>query len=118
MGQFFQDEDDSGCPECGSHCLRRVEGPDARSESVENLDRERSGYYVCERCMTEHYAEFQKEKPKLPTVNLPMFEPTALCPHCASYNTIVRFAYSEGGTRTHKCRDCDKGFKTKMASKQ
>lgn len=113
VGWSSHEDDDSGCPECGSQCLRRVEGPDARSDGVEDLDKAKSGYYVCERCMTEHYAEFKIEKPQLP-----VFEPTAQCPHCSSYNTIVRFAYSEGGTRTHKCRSCEKGFKTRMAIKQ
>ena len=117
MGHFGHVDNDSGCPECGSHCLRRVEGPEARADGIETLDIERSGYFVCERCWEEHYVEFQKEKPKLPSENLVSFSPTARCPRCSSYNTIVRYAYADGGTRTHLCRSCQHGFKTKMVDK-
>jgi len=117
VGRFDVYDDDSGCPECGSHCLRRVEGPDARSGGNEAIDIERSGYYVCERCMTEHYAEFPKEKPKPPADNLTAFSPTAKCPQCACFDTIVSYAYAKGGTRTHKCRGCGHGFKTRMVDK-
>jgi protein-arginine kinase activator protein McsA len=110
----YDEDDDSGCPECGSHCLRRVEGPDARSIGVKEIDLTRSGYYVCEKCMTEHYAEFEKPKPKSPAEHLPGFSPTAQCPHCKSYETSVRYIYVVGDTRTHRCKSCDKSFKTRI----
>lgn len=49
------------------------------------------------------------------TSQIPLFEPTAQCPRCNSFNTKTLYTTPEKGLRSHQCESCDEKFKTKSA---
>jgi DNA-directed RNA polymerase subunit RPC12/RpoP len=106
------EEDDDGCPTCGSQSCVRVADPDERSDGVENLDVAASGTFRCLRCGDEHYYE------KALTVLLnaiPKFSPTARCPACGTYRTVTRYTDLSKNQRGHECKMCKHRFLTQKA---
>lgn len=42
------------------------------------------------------------------------FSPTARCPKCSSWRTIIYSVYQRGATRSHECKKCGARFRTAM----
>lgn len=102
-------DDDFGCPLCGSVHCRRLSGPDDRSSDVEDLDEENSGHYKCLRCGDEYYVEIEL---KIKMTQLPKFSPHARCPYCKSYKTQIRATNPVKQERSHNCKNCLRVFLT------
>jgi len=106
------DEEEDGCPTCGSQSCVRISGPDDRSEEVVNLDVAMSGTFRCLRCGDEHYYEKELAVPLTPIAR---FSPTAKCPTCGTYKTITRYTDPNRNQRGHECKMCNCRFLTQKA---
>lgn len=94
------------CPRCGCCDAEIIALPDPEKSTWYG-----AGRAQCKHCrLIYHFKELPQDCDKKPEANGAVFASDVCCPSCKSQDVIVTSTRAK--VRHHKCRDCNKNFKT------